>query len=150
VQSGKKSIIPDGEIVAEACFYIAALTMDKATGNQRDIERYINKGLANCMLNSKFYTKFSKLKQQLYQNKTLEKKVENRTYGRIKYFNKFRRFGIIETADVSYSFVIGGFRKWLSPETLFNLEGVAVSFVPIRHPKKEHSMVADDIVFEES
>ena len=150
VQSGKKSIIPDGEIVAEACFYIAALTRDKDTGNQEDIEMYINKGLANCMLNSKFYSKLSKLKKQFLQNGTPRIEMDDRRYGGIKYFNMGRHFGIIETATDNHVFFISGFHQWVSPELKLNLGGRTVSFVLTKNPKKENSMIATDIVFEES
>ena len=147
---GETLINPDSETVAEACFYLAIFSMRESDRNLKQIEIYINKGLANCMDGSKIFHKLNSLKQQLFQNGTPRIEMDDRRYGRIKYFNTGRHFGIIETATVTYLFFISGFRQRVSPELELNLGGRTVSFVLTKNPTRENSMIATDIVFEES
>jgi len=146
---GRIVIIPDKEIVAEVCFYLAALRMDIGDKNVTEIEKYINNGLANCISGSKWFNKINQLKIELEGQGTSITKIE-RKYGRIKYYNVSRKFGVIEVADNTYLFFLSGFRQRIPQEALHNLEGKTVSCILKKNPKKDDSMIADDISFEEA
>ena len=146
---GQTMIIPDSDMIAEACFYLAALSMNESDRNTAQIETYINRGLANCMVGSKHFNKLKKLQNQLLHKVPSEKRVDDRRYGRIRYYNRFRRFGIIEIGNETHLFLLTGFRYRLAPETLYKLDGMTVSFILIENPNKKDLMLPVDIVLEE-
>ncbi|MDD4931822.1 MAG: NB-ARC domain-containing protein [Candidatus Colwellbacteria bacterium] len=146
---GQTTIIPDSEIIAKACFYLAALSMNESDRNTAQIETYINRGLANCMVGSKYFDKLKELQSQLLQKDPSKKSVDDRKYGRIRYYNRGRKFGIIEIGNETHLFLISGFRYRLATETLYKLDGMTVSFILIKNPDREGLMLPIDIVLEE-
>jgi len=137
-------IIPNSEYIPAAFFYLALYSMDESPRNLKPIETYINEGLSNLPPSSKWYDKLKDLKKQILPDTPSD---SEKKYGRIKYFNVVRKFGIIETADQSYLFFASGFRFHVPRELLGQLDGKAASFVLIESEKKKDQMIACDIEF---
>lgn len=145
---GRVLISPDSETTANAYFYLAALGLDEKNVSREEIERWINLGLAACLPNSRIFDKLNGLKNQLAGTDKHEKKTENREYGKIKYFNVQRKFGIVESAGKTYLFFINGFRQRMQTESLYALEGKPVSFILVQSRTEGREPIAVDLVTE--
>lgn len=151
IQVGKEQILPDGETVSNAYFYLAALGSHAKNINKDQIESWISQGLATCGPNSRVFTKLNDLKMQLAGeagDSRYAQKATNREYGKIKYFNTQRNFGIIDSANKTYLFLITAFHQKPTAEDLYQLEGKTVSYILITSRKKRDTLIAADIVIE--
>jgi LuxR family glucitol operon transcriptional activator len=140
-QLGNNQIFPDSVTLPSAYFYLAALGMHEKNQDKEEIKNWINQGLATCR-NIKLEKKLEDLKRQFGG------KLDNRAYGKIKFFHTLRKFGIIESVNKEYLFVLSDFRERQNRESLYALEGKAVSFKLIESPKDKNKLVAVDIIFE--
>jgi LuxR family glucitol operon transcriptional activator len=148
VHSGKKIITPDSKIVAEACSYLATFSMKENDKDIKQIENWINTGLANCTTDSTQFERLNHLKKELVGETTSRGNVECRKYGGIKFYNTLRKFGIIIIADETYLFFASGLRQRIPQEELDKLDGSIVSCILVENTEKKGQMIASDIVFE--
>jgi len=96
-------------------------------------------------------------KRYLEKIKELEKKIENKLkinsselkIGKIIWFNKYKKYGFIESEDESFFFPINSFNKFIAEDELITLEGKNVSFTAIENPKKKGKFMAININLEE-
>jgi tetratricopeptide (TPR) repeat protein len=142
---GRILISPDSETTANAYFYLAALGSDGNVDRQ-EVERWINLGLASCRPNSRIFDKLNSLTNQLAGTEKHEKKTPDREYGKIKFFNVQRLFGIVETAGKTYLFFVSGFHQRMETQSLYALEEKPVSFILVQNPKKKGELIAVDLV----
>ncbi|MCJ7423944.1 tetratricopeptide repeat protein [Candidatus Bathyarchaeota archaeon] len=148
---GRVLISPDSETTANAYFYLAALGLDEKdekSASREEIERWINLGLSACLPNSRIFDKLNNLKNQLLGTEKHEEKTINREYGKIRFFNVQRKFGLLDSAGKTYLFFINGFRQRMRTESLYVLEGKLVSFVLVQSPKEGSGLIAVDLVTE--
>lgn len=146
ISSGKESIAPDSKMVSEVCFYLAALSLNEHDRDDKQIEKWINIGLANCTNDSKWTEQLIELKKELKGER-----AENigRTFGRIRQCNPSRKFGIIEAEDKTYLFLLSGFRHRIPQEKLYTLVGKVVSCILVESLERKDTLIAVDIIFEE-
>lgn len=142
----KKAFAPDNKIIAEVCFYIAALSINENNKDIIQIENWINMGLANCSNDSKWFKKLNELKCKLKGDVIPE--TTNRKLGRIGKYNPSRNFGIIEIENKTYLFFPSGFRDWTPKQEIHNLDGKNVSCILVESEEKKNSIIAKDIVLE--
>jgi len=148
IHSGNKIITPDSKILADACFYLSAFGKNESNKDIKQIENWINLGLANSLPNSNYFEKLNALKKELFGSSSLLEKA-NRKFGRIKFYNSTRFYGVVEAGNESYIFFINGFCQSPSNEELIKLDGKVVSFILEKSLKKKDVMIAADIIFED-
>lgn len=147
IEYKKVSFTPDKEMVAEACFYLGALSMREKDMEKKQVEGYIDKGLANCPLGSKWLAKLDEIKKQL-AGEGLPETIGRRNTGKIKFFNMNKHYGVIESGDKTYLFFQGGFRENLSSGSISNLTGMTVSFILVENPGYKNRFIARDLIVE--
>ena len=139
---------PDKEMMAELYFYLAELSSSETDRDIKQIATYIEKGLANCMTGSKWFDNLNRIKRKILQKDTPGEIADDRKHGRIKFYNNFKYFGIIETVKETYLFFSSAFRQNLSSATMLKLDGLTVSFILIKNPRGRHRYIASDIVID--
>ena len=75
---------------------------------KKQVEGYIDQGLANCPLGSKWLAKLDEIKEQL-AGEGLPETIGRRNTGKIKFFNMNKHYGVIESGDKTYLF----FQEWI-------------------------------------
>lgn len=98
------------------------------------------KQASSLITNQRTKSKFDKIEDKLL-NKNIKK-------GIIKFFNVSRSFGVIDTINDSYTFVIGDLMSKLDTDELYNLEGVKVTFK--EKPNSESKKFAKSVYIQES
>lgn len=146
IKIGKMKISPDKKNVSEACFYLAVFSNNENGRDIKQIEKWINIGLGNCIKGSNYFEKLNDIKKQLCGTEYL---FNDRKYGFIKHYNVPRKFGIIEIENETYLFLLSGFRERISPESLYYLDSRIVSCILIEDKVKKDTLIPVDIVFEE-
>jgi len=146
---GKITIPIDREIGAEACFYLAALTMNENNYNEQELETYINRGLKYCSPDSKWSNKLKQLKEALPQKKPIRKIMKDRTYGIVKFYNFEKKFGIINAKEDVFTFILNEFGITIPVDQMDSLIGRKVSFIEKEHPNKKNKKIASNIFFED-
>jgi len=147
IEYKKVSFTPDKEMVAEACFYLGALSMREKDMEKKQVEGYIDKGLANCPLGSKWLAKLDEIKKEL-AGEGVPETLGRRNTGKIKFFNMNKHFGVIESGDKTYLFFPGGFRENLSSGSISKLTGMTVSFILVENPGHRNRFIASDLIVE--
>jgi LuxR family glucitol operon transcriptional activator len=140
-----ESFSPDDEMIAEASFYLAALSMKEKETNKKEINGYIDQGLARCSAGSKWFLKFQEIKAQIDGEGTSERK---RNVGKIKFFNVKKRYGVIESGERTYLFLEDGIRRDPPLDEVASLAGKTVSFILIENPGHKHRLIAWDVLVE--
>ena len=103
-----------------------------------EIDRFVTRGKAVVPPTSRYKKKFSNLSREISSGK-------NRLLGRIRFFNKFRGFGIIDSEDKVCIFFPEDFRNSAGILDSNVLEGSSVSYVAIRSKKFEGGWRAEDV-----
>lgn len=147
IEFGRFKMTPDNEISAEVCFYMAAFMLNENKKDHSEILSVIEEGLSYTKPNSKQFTKLNDLKFQLEAAHYYHKKDKSRIFGFIQYFNKIRKFGIIENMNGNHIFFLSGFRERVDPETINILNGEKVSFISVENPEKPTLPIAQDIIY---
>ena len=107
---------------------------------------YIDQGLSSTQPDSKYYSKFLSLKQQINEEKPSELKnidghipedTAKRDYGYIRWVDSYDKYGIIESGERKYFFVIADYREPISKNEFDNLIGKKVSFIGKKIRKKK-------------
>lgn len=145
--SGNKIITPESNILAEACFYLSVFGMNESNKDIKQIENWINLGLANSSPDSRYFDRLNNLKKELFRSEPLLREA-NRKFGWIKFYNSTKHYGVIEIDNESYIFFISGFRQRIADEELNRLDGKVVSFILVQSNNKKNQMIASDIIFE--
>lgn len=141
---GRKLIEVDSKIIAKAYFYLAALSMKEEGRDIKKIENLIEQGLAICK-DATWIEKLNGLRKELLEGKAPAVKADGKKYGKIKFYNVARKFGVIEGANETHIFLSSGLSQILSTETLYELEGKAVSYILVKSRKREDSYIAVDV-----
>jgi tetratricopeptide (TPR) repeat protein/cold shock CspA family protein len=147
IQVGKKQILPEGKAMCTAYFYLAALGIHDKDVKKEQLENWINLGLAICG-DSRLFNRFSDLKRQI--SGTVEDgKTKSTEYGKIKFFNVVRGFGVIEASNGStFLFLSNALSERIRPEGFYNFAGKNVSYKLVKDPKKADRMIAIDVMIE--
>ena len=136
-------ILPDDEMVSIAYFYLAALGINNGVKSEQLIN-WINKGISVCT-DGRTLSKLKVLKNQIPEYDSIKQSsVEE---GIIKFFNTFRKFGIIiSKSGKTYLFLIDGFRDRKSTNELYNLAGKKVTYTLIENKERPNGVLAADII----
>jgi cold shock CspA family protein len=110
----------------------------------KKIENLIEQGLAICK-DATWIEKLNGLRKELLEGKAPAVKADGKKYGKIKFYNVARKFGVIEGANETHIFLSSGLSQILSTETLYELEGKAVSYILVKSRKREDSYIAVDV-----
>lgn len=148
ISSGNVNFIPDSKIVAQACFYLAAFSIEEGESDSKQIANWINKGLASCTSDSLQFEKLNRLKEEQFGSKTTFTEVVDRKYGWIKFVNVSKKYGVLNIGSETFIFFISGFRQRIPEENLSSLEGEVVSCILVPSTKKKDQMIATDIIYE--
>jgi tetratricopeptide (TPR) repeat protein len=145
IQVGKKIITVSPKAVSLAYFHLARIRMNETTVDPEQIESLIEKGLAVCP-DFKLRERLTALKNELTKGGSNKALAEERKYGNIRYFVRQRKFGIIESCNATYLFLLSGFREAIPIGTQYQLNGRKVSFLIVKDEKKEGHFLAVDVV----
>ncbi|MFX0183928.1 MAG: tetratricopeptide repeat protein [Candidatus Hodarchaeota archaeon] len=114
--------------IAVACYYLATYEMKKTSPNLDVIERYVTQGLA-CASGSKIEAPLQKLDEKV-------KSEKNRRIGRVIRFNSKKKYGIIQSNEISYIF-FPSCLTWFC-EDFQSLIDCEVNFIPVPDPSKRY------------
>lgn len=140
VYCGDVRIPTNHQIIAEACRSLVTLGMKQQDTNIYPLEKWINICMDNCPIDSEIFRVISKVKERL-------KNENDRKSGLIRWYNSKKKFGLIEIANDTYTFLLSGFRNNIPATKLENLDNEQISCVLIDHPSKPGQLIATDITF---
>jgi LuxR family glucitol operon transcriptional activator len=141
IYNGRCKVSVDRRLVARAYFYLAAFRFGEKDSDIHEIEELIRQGQTICD-DKVIIDKFDALQEQLVVG------GKNRNKGQIKFFNRSRNFGVIESKEGSFLFFGTQFRERWVETTLEILRGKEVSFLTRRDRKNPSKFLAIDVVLE--
>lgn len=147
--SGGKLVNPPNKIVSFAAYQLAYYLSKEPV---RDIDQtllYIKIGFAHCNKNNDNFDRLQRLRDGLYKNKGAKSMGLQRKYGKIRFFNVERKYGIIDQEESKFIFFANAFRDFMKPMDLILLKGRLVSFVMKKSSQSGKLDQAFDIHFEE-
>lgn len=140
-QVDSQQILPRGDTICEAYFYLAALAVNEKKVDRAQVKAWINHGIASCK-NARMSLKLNGLKRQVADRLEVEQS-NRREWGFIKFFDPRRNYGIIVSSTKTYLFLHDGLRETLEREKLHELDGQTVSFKLSWEPEKQRHIAVD-------
>ena len=147
-QFNNVKFVPNPDILTQVYSYLAFLSFNEQEKDIQQINEWITLGLKYCPSGSKFYDKLKQLEREI-ASQNLLKDGKNRKFGKVKFFDNNRKFGIIEYENLSCIFFPSSFPDWMNYDSLIGINGRSVSFILIKDKKKQGSWIAKEIKFED-
>lgn len=120
---------PSSFVTKYSCYYLAKFYMNEDDFDEELVKDLVNRGLKNCDYDSDLRDKLQNLNQELEN--------ETQKTGNVLFFNKNKKYGLIESDDETYIFFKSSFSEWMSNEDLNTLQDKKVVFVSMKDKKTE-------------
>lgn len=138
-------IPPEMNMVAEASFYLAVCYARDREPDLKQTSYYINLGLKNSLIGSKMFDNLEAIKKKYLEEQPMQIK-NGRQYGRIKFYNGLKKFGVIKTTNDNYIFLQNGLNKNTILNKFEDYFGQSVSFLLVKSENEKHPLIATDII----
>jgi len=138
------NFINDPEM-AKAYYYFVYYGFKLASWHKEQIKQYIKIGKA-MVRDNQFLQKYGELELK-FEEKFGIKPFELHL-GTIVWYNKNKNYGLINSENKNYTFVLRNFNKKITESEKSKLEGANVSFSTAEHPEKKGEEIAININLE--